>query len=245
LLISSITMSFCQTKITVATALYEKPDLTSKRVVSLIYEGTSVQLGQQVGDFWEANYKGKSGYVHKTCLENYVSDKPQDSPIAISPMTETRMGTTNILSLVSPAKKGEILLADGTKIKFRELMVSNDSIAFINAQGVSCKYGSHDIYKITKTSTWAAHGAIISGVGGFLGSILGTLDWNYYPELRDIKVPYIIGCTIGSTVVGAITGALIKREAIIYKNSTSLSFMPSLDYSNDRTNLLLSCRINF
>ena len=72
LLLTSITWCFSQTKVTTSTGLYQKPDISSKRITTVI-EGEFVQLGQQVGDFWEATYKKKTGYIHKTCLENYVS----------------------------------------------------------------------------------------------------------------------------------------------------------------------------
>lgn len=67
---------FSQTKVVISTFLYEKADITSKRIAT-IDKGEMVQLGQQDGDFWQATYKGSSGYIPGICLENYVPQKTE------------------------------------------------------------------------------------------------------------------------------------------------------------------------
>jgi len=85
LLTICITWGFSQTKVTSSTGLYQKADLTSKRIATLI-EGDSVQLGRAVGDFYEAtNMKGKSGFVHKTCLDHYVPPIQNIEPTQVAP----------------------------------------------------------------------------------------------------------------------------------------------------------------
>jgi hypothetical protein len=94
-----ISVKFCisQTKVTVATGLYEKTDVSSKRIRT-VYEGEIVKLGKSVGDFWEASYRGNSGYIHKTCLENYVNPKPKVQPESQTPNIVPKAGETVIKS---------------------------------------------------------------------------------------------------------------------------------------------------
>jgi hypothetical protein len=152
---------------------------------------------------------------------------------------------TNELSKVLPIKKGEIILQDGTKINFQQLSVVNDTVVFRNAQMESFKYVSNDIYKISKTGNYAVEGAVYSGVGGLLGAVLGTQGWDEVEELKDKKGSFIVGATLVCTAIGGITGAMIKREKVIFKNTTTFSFQPGLglDYHHDRMNLMLTCRI--
>jgi len=152
---------------------------------------------------------------------------------------------TSELSKVPPIKKGEIILQDGTKINFQQLSVVNDTVVFRNAQMESIKYASNDIYKISKTGNYAASGALYSGLGGLLGAVLGTQGWDEVEELKDKKGSFIVGATLVCAAIGGITGAMIKKEIVVYKNSTSFSFQPGLglDYHHDQMNLMLTCRI--
>jgi len=152
---------------------------------------------------------------------------------------------TSDISKVPPIKKGEIILEDGTAINFQQLSVQNDTVVFSNSQMEVCKYASNDIYKISKTGNYAASGALWSGLGGLLGGISGTSGWDEYDELRDKKGAFIVGATLVCAAIGGITGAMIKKEKVVYKNSTSFSFQPGLglDYHRDQMNLMLTCRI--
>ena len=152
----------------------------------------------------------------------------------------------NDITKVSPISKGKIILTDGTALNFTQFQVVNDTVMFINSQSIVCKYQSGEVYKISKTGNFAAEGAISSGLGGLLGAILGTSDWNKYEALRDKKTPFIIGATLVCAAVGGITGALIKKDKIIYKNQTAFSF--GMDYNTTiekKPTVMLTCKINF
>jgi len=150
---------------------------------------------------------------------------------------------TNEISNVPPLRKGEIILTDGTSISFRQLSVINDTVVFSNSKMGIQKYSATGIYKISKTGNYAASGALLSGLGGLLGGVLGTQGWDEIEELKDQKTSFIVGATVVCAVIGGITGALIKREKVVYKNSTSFSFHPGLGLYQDKVNLMLTCRI--
>lgn len=150
------------------------------------------------------------------------------------------------ISKVPAIRKGEIILNDGTSINFKQLNVLNDTVVFFNSQSIICKYTANDIYKITKTGgNFAVSGAIYSGLGGLLGAISGTRNWNYNEELKDKKSSFIIGATLLSAAIGGIIGTFIKREKTIYKNTSSFSFNPVLsNYQDKNIRLMFICSIN-
>jgi len=152
---------------------------------------------------------------------------------------------TNEISKIPQIRKGEIILTDGTSIKFRQLNVSNDTVVFSNFQEKICKYPANAVYKISRTGNFAAIGAITTGLGGLLGGIAGTIDWDNYDVLKGQKTSFIVGATLIGAFVGGITGALIKKEKTVYKNSTAFSFQPGLNIDQERNMvLMLLCRIN-
>jgi len=152
----------------------------------------------------------------------------------------------NDISKVPSVTKGKVILTDGTAINFTQLKVLNDSVIFTNSQSSVCKYPNGEVYKISKTSNFAAVGVITCGLGGLLGGISGTSDWDNYEELRDKKTSFIVGATLVCAAIGGITGAFIKKDKIIYKNQTAFSF--NMSYNSiveNRPAVLLSCKIKF
>ena len=59
-----------QVTITQSTSLLSEPSLTSKKI-SIVFEGESVSLVEQSGDFWKVSYNKKVGFVHQSCLSNF------------------------------------------------------------------------------------------------------------------------------------------------------------------------------
>ena len=152
----------------------------------------------------------------------------------------------NDIKEVPPVSKGKIILTDGTAFNFTQLKVLNDTVIFTNSQSNVCKYQSGEVYKISKTGNFAVVGAITSGLGGLLGGISGTSDWDNYEELRDKKTSFIVGATLVCAAIGGITGALIKKDKTIYKNQAAFSF--GMDYNSiieNKPTLMLTCKINF
>ncbi|MEX2591740.1 MAG: hypothetical protein WD426_03125 [Anditalea sp.] len=140
---------------------------------------------------------------------------------------------TNDISKLPPIKKGEIMLTDGTSIEFSQLTVLNDTVVISNSQSRQSKYAANGIYKISKTGNYAVLGAITGGLGGLSGGITGTQNWNTHEDLKEKKTSFIVGATLVGAALGGITGALIKREKIVYKNSTYFSLKPGMDIYQD------------
>lgn len=149
------------------------------------------------------------------------------------------------ITKVPSINKGKIVMTDGTTENFRNLSVSGNTVKFTNQQNVATEYPGNNVYKITKTGSYAAVGAITTALGGLAGAYLGTREWENYDELRGKESSYIIACTIGGAIIGGITGALIKRDKIIYKNPSPLSFYPEFNIlQNNKACILLTWKIS-
>jgi len=78
-----------------------------------------------------------------------------------------------------------------------------------------------------------------------LGGIAGTYTWDS-SLLEDLKIPFIAGATIVCAVIGGAIGAAKKKEKTVYKNSTSLSFYPSMDINYDNSlTPMFTLKLNF
>jgi hypothetical protein len=150
------------------------------------------------------------------------------------------------ISNISPIRKGQMILNNGTLISFKHLEVSGDSISIINSQSFTRKYIGSDIYKISKTGNWCLVSAVTCGLSGLLGATLGTSDWDKHPELKDKKSSFILGWTFVSAAAGAIIGAFIEKDKTIYKNSKPLTFNTRLDFiEKNNPAFLLTCNFKF
>ena len=151
---------------------------------------------------------------------------------------------TNDISKVPPVSKGKIILNDGLSMNFKQLSVLKDTVVFTNSQSQIIKYPAKDVYKITKTGNNAAMGAVTCGLGGLLGGVLGTSNWKTVESLKGKEGSFIIGATIVCTLIGGITGALIKRDKTIYKSSSPLTILPGVGLYPDRSmGFFVTCRI--
>ena len=151
----------------------------------------------------------------------------------------------NKISAVPPLHKGQVKLQDGTLIRFQELFVKNDTVFLLDDKGNHFNYTENSIYKITKTGNNAVAGAVSCGLGGLLGAVVGTLSWTESP-LKESKVTFIIGATVGCTIIGALVGLAVKKETLIYKQNISVSFYPSVEIEHLKNiQPLLTCKIHF
>jgi hypothetical protein len=64
-------VGYSQITVRQSTGLMGEPALTSKRLAT-VYEGEQVTVIEKSGAFWKVDYKGKIGFIHETCLSNYV-----------------------------------------------------------------------------------------------------------------------------------------------------------------------------
>ena len=167
------------------------------------------------------------------------------SIIALTLSTISFSQVTNDISQVSHVTKGKIILNDGSSLVFRNLSVKDSVVTFTDSQLKTRTYPGSEVYKISRTGNYALLSAVTCGLGGLAGGILGTANWSDNPELSGKESSYIIGATLVSTGIGALVGALIKKDKTVYKSSTSFTFnlIPAYNQFN-KTNLVLTCRIN-
>ena len=152
---------------------------------------------------------------------------------------------TDVISEVPPLKKGEVILTDGTAIKYKNLSVSNDTVFFSSSQSMATTYSANDIYKISKTGNLALECAAGAGLGWMLGAWLGTMSWDGNASLEDSRNTYIFGGAAICAAIGGIIGALVKKERTIYKNEASIRLTPIGDFNIDnKFGLMLTCRIS-
>ena len=151
---------------------------------------------------------------------------------------------TNDISKVPSVSRGQIILTDGTSMSFKQLSVRNDSVIFTDSKSQIAKYPASGVYKISKTGNYAGLGALSCGLGGLLGSIVGTQNWKNNETLKGKEGSYITTATIVCTLIGGITGAMIKRDNILYKNSSAISFIPQIGtFRNNKPFVSLTIKI--
>lgn len=152
---------------------------------------------------------------------------------------------TDKISDVPPIHKGKIILTTGTLIYFTNLIVSKDSVSALDSHSKIFSYQKDLIYRISKTGNCFVEGALTGGLGALLGGILGSSDWNKYPDLKDKRTSFIVGVTIGSVVIGGIIGACIKKDKIVYRSSRPLSFIPGINLiEKNKMAFLVTCKFN-
>ncbi len=128
------------------------------------------------------------------------------------------LAQVNALKNLGPQKKGNIKLLDGAEMSYKNLNVLGDTIYFENKAGIQQQLSSAEVYRVTKTGNYAAVYGFSCAAGGLLGGLLGTMSWNG-TSLEDQKTGFIIGGTLVCGAVGAIVGALVKKEKTVYKNA--------------------------
>ncbi|NOY50978.1 MAG: hypothetical protein GXO88_10510 [Chlorobi bacterium] len=124
----------------------------------------------------------------------------------------------NDLKNLDPQKKGNIKLLDGTEMSYKNLNVLGDTIYFESNTGTRQQVSGSEVYRVTKTGNYAAVYGFSCAAGGLLGGVVGTMNWNG-TSLEDKRTGFIIGGTLVCGAVGAIVGALVKKETTVYKNA--------------------------
>jgi hypothetical protein len=152
---------------------------------------------------------------------------------------------TNDISKVPYLSRGKIILNSGSSMTFKQLSVQDGLVTFTDSQSKICTYPASDVYKISKTGNYILVGALTCGLSGMAGGILGTRNWKNNEELSGKETNYIVGATVVCTVIGALTGVLIKKDKTVYKSSTLFSFHPGFDPDKyNKMNFNITCRIN-
>lgn len=160
---------------------------------------------------------------------------------------------TGIVLQSVPVRKGIIILNDGTMMDFRNLSVLSGSVLFTGSDIVIRQFDSGDVYQISKRGSKAVLGAFIGGGGGLLfglllarsTDIINPLDIISDKEMNKIKFDAIFKSTLIGAGAGALIGALIKTNKIIYLKDRDISFNPEINLKpGSKGEILLTCIIN-
>lgn len=89
---------FSQTLVTQSTGLMAEPSLTSKRIATVL-EGDKVALIEKSGEFWKVTCNMKTGFIHGSCLSNYVdpNKKEMKEPAADKAVTGKSVTTPTVM----------------------------------------------------------------------------------------------------------------------------------------------------
>lgn len=136
----------------------------------------------------------------------------------------------NLLINGLPISKGKITFGDGTSVKFRNLTFSNEQLHYTNIHGVVMEKSSSEVFKITKTSTYAGYGALSGGLSGLLACLQYSVEDNNFGYYGYYKEPlttsqYLIVTAIGAGI-GGVIGMLFSKEKTVFQNSSAISFSP-------------------
>lgn len=131
-------------------------------------------------------------------------------------------------------KKGTIVLKDRKIATFKNLKLNNGVFTFSHNQGNLVQQKVQDVYKVTKRGNYMVFGAIGLGAIGFLSTIDSKDEFASNPKIDQEGNPSpVFMLTVGSAVLGGLIGLLVKKEKLVFKNSSSLSFYPKINYLPD------------
>ncbi len=141
----------------------------------------------------------------------------------------------NLLLNEKPINKGKITLGDGTSMKFRNLTFYNDQLHYTTMHGDVMEKSSSEVFKVTKSRTYAGYGALSGGLSGLLVCLQYSVeDTNYYgygyytSEKEPLTSSEWIMVTAIGAGIGGIIGMLFKNDKTVFQNSSAISFVPSI-----------------
>lgn len=146
----------------------------------------------------------------------------------------------NLLVNGKPITKGKITLGDGTSEKFRNLTFYNNQLQYTTLHGEVMEKSSSEVFKVTKSGTYAGYGALTGALSGLLACAQYSVeDTNYYGYGTTYKTePLTSSQWVMITAVGAgiggLIGMLFKKEKNVFQNTSAISFAPSFSPNLDK-----------
>lgn len=140
----------------------------------------------------------------------------------------------NLLLNGKPIRKGKIILGDGTSVKFRNLTFYDDQLHYTNMHGEVMKRSSSEVFKVTKSRTYAGYGALSGGLSGLLACLQYSVEdtnsygygYTYYKEPLTTS-EWVMVTAIGAGI-GGLVGMLFRNDKTVFQNSSAISFSPSI-----------------
>ncbi len=140
----------------------------------------------------------------------------------------------NQLNNGTSVSKGKITLKDGKVVAFKNLKLSNGLFSFSDGQENIINQKTSDVYKVTRKGSFVLLGALSGGVGAFIGSLQGLNEAKTSGVTSNVDESSLtLTLTLGGVVVGGLIGLMMPREKLLFKNTSALSFYPSLNYTPD------------
>lgn len=137
----------------------------------------------------------------------------------------------NLLLNGKPISKGKITLGDGTSVKFRNLTFYNDQLHFTTVHGEAMEKSGSEVYKVTKSGTYAGYGALLGGLSGLLACLQYDVeDTKYYGigyDQEPLTSSQYVAVTAIGVGIGGVIGMLFKKEKTVFQNTSAISFSPS------------------
>ena len=197
-------IGYSQITITQNSSLLKEPSLTSK-VITTAFNGDSVTLIEHTGKFWKVDYQKKTGYIHETCLSNYIapSQKEPDKTIACEQIQEKPQSVTD-KTVSEKTTVGQIELKKGVYC-LNDKPLKNKELKKLLKSNSEC---------IVELRTYQMVSAI--GLSGqIIVSVIGiaTLD----PVLSTVFILGGLAANIGFTALFG--GPSLKKAIEIYNKS--------------------------
>jgi hypothetical protein len=191
---------FSQVVVTKSSGLMAEASLTSKRVATA-YEGSKVDLIEKSGEFWKVTLGKKSGFIHESCLSNYVNPNKKEQENAVA----ENAGAEKIA--VIPVAPDSALIVRGPRNRLyyegRILTAPQLKALLITNPEAKEKWQTRNFLYY--------FGMIMAGTGGFIvGSSLGSGDIGMI--LTGVG---IAGVGIGSA---ALSDGMLKKAISIYNH---------------------------
>jgi hypothetical protein len=155
---------FSQTVVTQNTGLMAEPSLTSKRVTTA-YEGDQVTLIEKSGEFWKITCNKKTGFIHGSCLSNYVNPNIKGQEEAVAGKAVAGQAVT------VPAFQDTSMIVTGPRnqlyYKGKLLKAADLKALLITNPEAKEKWQTRNVLYVT--------GLVLAGTGGgVVGSSLGS-----------------------------------------------------------------------
>jgi hypothetical protein len=192
---------FSQVTLTQSTGLMDQPSLTSKRITVAI-EGDQVDLIEKSGEFWKVTYKRETGYIHESCLSNYIATKLKEEENPVKVIEEAQPVVQD---------SAEIVIDSKGKLMYKGAYLTSPQLKKIISTNPAAK-------SALQSGTFLYYLGLVSA--GVSGGILGT-------ELGSGKVTST-GLVLTGVFLGAGIGAVLlsskqfKKAVQIYNQDIRL-----------------------
>jgi len=132
----------------------------------------------------------------------------------------------NKLNKSVPVRKGRITLKAGEMETFKHLNLKDSILTYKDAKGNVLGKNISDVAVITKRSSYAGLGAILGGSIMLIAIIESESEISSGSGSKVARSDYPMAIFFAG--IGGLVGSLFKKEKILYKDRTPMTFSPSV-----------------